>query len=317
LGLPFSVVIRHSKYCDSPLQLDQLPFVYIQIPHDASVKSLCLEFFEAIDRALGYTDYKREAKRAGGIAEMVILIVRVATAVSLGVLFIDELQNLRVARGPNIVIVLNLFSRLVELAGVSVYTSGTPSLRTIFTAGTANQRKLFLAGEIGFPLMEEDSPELNDFMETLWDYQYVRNRGELTPSVRRAWFDGGAGNPAFMVLVFALAQRNEIGGREVVDELSLQMAAKRHMATLQPAVAAMRIGDDTALDGMNVRNELSDLREQLGMPNLDVGAYRAETDEEFGGVESSGTEPARKRRGTPKGPVRKDLPQSEDPLNMR
>src|SRR5439155_27066275 len=100
-----------------------------------------------------------------------------------------------------------------------------------------------LAGEVNFPLMEWQSPELDDFMDVFWGYHYVKSPGPLIPSIRQAWYLAGAGNPAFMVLAYALAQRNEIGGREVVDETAFELAAKRHMATLQPAIRAMRIGN--------------------------------------------------------------------------
>jgi len=320
LGMPFGIVIRHKRYAGEPLDVDQLPFIYIQIPHDGTVKSLCLSFFEAIDDAMGYTEYSKVAKRVGGIAEMTILMARVATALSLGVLFVDELQSLKVARGPNIVIVLNLFSRLVERAGISVYTSGTPSIRSILTPGTANTRKISLGGELEFPLMKEGSAELRDFMTKLWDYQYVKNPRELTEPIQKAWFEYGAGNPAFMVLVFALAQRNEIGGkREFVDELSIELAGRRHMATLQPAIRAMRIGTPSAimaLDGMTVGDQLSALRSELGMPTLNAKAYRGNSGDEFEEIDESDSRPTRKSAPKPAEADESELPDAEDPLNM-
>jgi len=318
LSANFAVVIRHEQYKGQKLTLDQLPHLYLQIPFDATVKSFCLGFLLAIDDAMGYTDFYRYGLAAGGIAEMVILMARAATTVSLGMIFIDGFENLRVARGPSIVIMLNLLSALVELVGISVVCSGTPDVQEVLKPGAANQRKLELSGEIFFPLMKWDSDELNDFMSVLWGYRYVTHSSPLTPEVRKAWFEVGGGNPAFMVMAYALAQRNELGGRELIDEIAFERVRRFNMATLAPAIRAMRFGRTRFLSDMEISRHINDLRKQLGAPALPNASFKS-TGDEFEEVvreqaKCAGTGTPRKGKATADS---YSLPPFENPLLLR
>ena len=323
LGLQFMVVIRHTAYKGQSLKLDQIPWIYIQIPHDATVKSLCLEFFRTVDEILGYSRYLAEAKAVDGIAEMVMLIARVSTTVALGALFVDEFHNLKIAKGPNIVIVLNLFSQLVERAGISVFVAGTPSVKSILQPGTANQRKLITGGEVNFKLMALDSPEFDDFATQIWKYQYVKRPVRLTPAIKKAWHEASAGNPAFMVLAFHLAQRNEIGERECVDHLSLAMAASQNMATLQPAIRALSLGTAEAMqayDDMDVSKKMQAIRDMLGLPPLNADAYAVGDEDDFPelvdkpGSQKPAKAPAARGRRVATGKEPDPLPKPENPL---
>ena len=95
--LRYKQVICHSNYHGADLKCHQVVYVLLRVPHDATLKSLCLQFFNEIDRLLG-TDYSRKAAALRNIAPMVDLMNKVATAVSLGFIVVDEVQNLRSAR---------------------------------------------------------------------------------------------------------------------------------------------------------------------------------------------------------------------------
>ncbi len=316
----FAVVIHHTSYQGRNLAFDQVPLVYVQIPFDGTIKSFLLNFCESVDRALGYSSYYQEALRVGSIAEMVSLMVRISDAIALGTLMIDDLHNLRVAKGPNIVIMFNLISSLIECAGISVCTLGTPSVKSIVTPGAANQRKLVLNGAFEFSLMRWNSPALLDFTEVLWSYLWVAHPVALTESIRLAWFKAGAGNPHFMVMALAQAQRNEIGARETIDELSFQHAATMNMAILQPAIRAMRLGTPTALlalDDMLVGNKLAELRQELGVTGSDTLHYVSSTSDEFPEVVRAEEKLKPKRTGASKSVGEEALPSAEDPFQMR
>jgi hypothetical protein len=251
LSLPLQVVIRHTVYNGEALNCSQIPWVAIEIPHDATLKSLCVQFFETIDDILGNTDYQKQARATGGIAEMVLLIAKVVNAVSLGMIFVDELQNLKAARGPQIEFVLNLFSQLMQRAGVSLLVAGTPAIESFMGHNIRNIRKLTSAGETRLDAMKFGSPELIDFQDTYWDYQWVKRKGRLTDEIRKEWFAASGGNPAFTVMSFMLAQRIEIGGRELLDGASFQRVAQTDMAMLQPAIRALCTGRKAALSGFD------------------------------------------------------------------
>lgn len=246
-SLPYQVVIEHREYKGQKLVCRQVPWVAIRMAHDATLKSLCLHFFEVLDQILGNTNYRRQAEGVRSVARMVMLIAQVANAASIGVIFIDEVQNLKAATGANTSFVLNLFSEIIERAGISLVIAGTPALASVIESNVRNLRKLNSGGESNFVQMRYGDPEFDAFCDTYWDYLFVRNAPPLTDEIRQAWYRAGAGNPAFTALAFMLAQRNEIGGREVVDALAFDRVSQVDMAILEPAIAALRSGKASLL----------------------------------------------------------------------
>lgn len=241
-SLPYQVVIEHREYKGQKLTCRQIPWVSVRMSHDATLKSLCLQFFDVVDHILGNTNYQRHARSVRSISRMVILIAQVATAVSIGVIFIDEVQNLKAANGTNATFVLNLFSEIIERAGVSLVIAGTPALASVIDENVRNLRKLNSGGESNFVQMRYGDPEFDAFCDIYWDYQFVKGPVRLDKEIRQAWYRAGAGNPAFTAMAFMLAQRNEIGGREVIDAAAFDRVAKIDMAILEPAIAALRTG---------------------------------------------------------------------------
>ncbi len=321
-SLPYQVVIEHTSYHGKPLVCRQIPWVNIRMAHDATLKSLCLQFFEVVDYILGNTSYRRQAEAVRSVARMVMLIARVATAASIGVLFIDEVQNLKAAKGNNAVFVLNLFSEIIEKAGVTLVVAGTPALASVIDENVRNLRKLNSGGESNFVQMTPRDPEFDAFCDTYWDYQFVTNPVRLTPEIRRAWHNAGAGNPAFTALAFMLAQRNEIGGREVIDAAAFDRVSKIDMAILEPAIAALRTGKAALLrnfDDLLFKEGCSSLRKLIAWS--DGNEAERFTDEEFPEIGTTLTPTSKGARATtkkkapqmPTAPAHIDIP-TEDPL---
>jgi len=320
-SLPYQVVIEHAEYKGNPLVCRQIPWVNVRMSHDATLKSLCLQFFEVVDHILGNTSYRRQAESVRGIARMVMLIAQVATAVSIGVIFVDEVQNLKAAQGKNSVFVLNLFSEIIERAGVTLVIAGTPALASVIDENVRNLRKLNSGGESNFVQMKFGDSEFDAFCDTYWAYQFVKSPLDLTPEIRKAWHRAGAGNPAFTALAFMLAQRNEIGGREVIDVAAFDRVSRIDMAILEPAIAALRSGEAQLLksfDDLLFKKGCVSLRKLIAWSDESETAYKIG---EFDELQKLTAETAAQPRRPPKKSIRRpsqdeivaDLP-IEDPL---
>jgi len=317
--LRYPQVIEHTQYRQHLLRCTQVVYLVLRVPHDATLKSLCLQFFEQIDHLLG-TSYAREARALRQIAPMVQLMNQIATAVSLGFLVVDELQNLKSARGGNAEFVLNLFSEIIERLGISLFVLATPAVQAVVAGSVRNARKLASYGETVLTPMRKRDPQWDDFCDTYWDYTYVKKKGPLDQKVRDAWYDVSAGNTAFAALAFLLAQRNEIGGREIVDEKAFARAAATDMAFLQPAIAAMRSGDPVklrAFDDLLFSPKYRALRKALGVKEEKPESATLEEFDDLVDEEASTSQAATPGRSRPKKRATKasddDLPM-EDPL---
>lgn len=317
--LRYPQVIEHTNYRGHALKCHQVVYLVLRVPHDATMKSLCIQFFEEIDALLG-TNYARQARSLRQIAPMVQLMNQVATAVSLGFLVVDELQNLKSARSGNAEFVLNLFSEIIERLGISLLVLATPAVQEVVEGSVRNARKLASYGESVLTPMAKRDPQWLDFCETYWDYSFVKTRGRLDEKIRNAWHDASAGNTAFAVLAFMLAQRNEIGGREIVDEVAFARTAATDMAFLQPAITALRSGDPTklrAFDDLIFSPKYRALRKLLGAKDAPVGkSSTAEFVDLVGeGIDFPSSRPKKSARRTAPTGHDSDLP-IEDPLVM-
>lgn len=264
--LRYPQVIKHSAYKGTELKCHQVVYVVLRVPHDATLKSLCIQFFDEIDALLG-TNYGRQANAIRNIAPMVELMNRVATAVSLGFMVVDEVQNLRSARGQNAEFVLNLFSEIIERLGISLLALATPAVQSVLEGSVRNTRKLASYGETVLRPMARNDPQWQDFCETYWEYSYVQKKTPLTKETLDAWHAASAGNTAFAALAFTLSQRNEIGGREVIDAAAFARTAATDMAFLQPAISALHSNDPKkmrAFDDLVFSPKYRALRKLLG-----------------------------------------------------
>jgi hypothetical protein len=277
-----------------------------------------LQFFEAIDKLIG-TTYARQAVSLRQIAPMVQLMTQVATAVSLGFIVVDEVQNLRYARGGNAEFVLNLFSELIERAGVSLLTIATPAVQPVIEGSVRNGRKIASGGETILRPMRPRDPQWTEFCETYWDYTFTKKKPVLRQEIKDAWYQASAGNSAFAAAAFTLAQRNEIGGSECVDETAFQRISATDMAFLQPAIEALKSGDPVRLrtfDDLLFSPKYRALRKQLGAAEQEAASGGNEEFEEIDG-ENDKKKSSRSSRGLKKtvSAVEVDLP-LEDPLSM-
>lgn len=314
--LRYPQVIRHTSYQGQALQCVQVVYLMLRVPHDATLKGLCIQFFDEIDRLLK-TNYARQARSLRQIAPMVQLMNQVATAVSLGFLAVDELQNLRSARGGNAEFMLNMFSEIIERLGISLLVLATPSVQTVVERSVRNARKLTSSGETVLQPMPKKDPQWDDFCDTYWDYSFVKKKGRLDKTVRDAWHDASAGNTAFAALAFMLAQRNEIGGREIIDAAAFARTAATDMAFLQPAIAALRSHDPNklrAFDDLLFSPKYRALRKLLGAKEVPLGKSIDEEFDDVDDVSGSGKNRGKSKTNTQKNAVFDGTLPMEDPL---
>lgn len=265
---PYCIVIEHTKYRGKPFKCLQVPAIRLSVANDGSLKGLCIQFFELIDAILG-TNYAREARSVRNTPAMAQLFIRVATAVSLGGIFIDDLHHLRAARGALAEMVLNFFSQLVEIAGIYLMLSATPALEPVLHKNVKNIRKVSGGGCSRFPVMSRNDEQWLSLCRVLWNrYRIVRQLEPLDTTILDAWHYASGGDPAFTLMSFMLAQRIEIGGREMLDALALRRVAETEMCLLRPAIDALISGDPKRLavfDDLVFKRGLKTLQQQLGL----------------------------------------------------
>lgn len=134
-------VIFHHHYRGNAFHYVQLVWLKIECPSDGSTKSLCLNFFQALD-GLFETNYVENYARRGHATteEMIKGMARLASLHAIGVLVIDEIQHLSNAKSGGSERMLSFFVELVNKIGMPVILVGSSTLFVLLIFPTLIRR---------------------------------------------------------------------------------------------------------------------------------------------------------------------------------
>jgi hypothetical protein len=138
------------------LQIIQVPWLKLECPSNGSLKELCKNFFVALDNRLGTQYRKQRGKARTGTDELITEMAQLAQIHGLGVLVIDEIQNLSVNRSGGEAPMLNFFVSLVNEVGIPVVLVGTPKARRLFAKDFSQARRSSGLGSVSWDRMTED-----------------------------------------------------------------------------------------------------------------------------------------------------------------
>jgi AAA domain len=236
--------IRHRKYRGQELVQVQIPWLKIECPFDGSLTGLCHAFFRALDRAIGEERYARRYRSIRGIVQLVHQIEQIASTHFVGVLIIDELQHLRVAKAGGKDNMLNFFVNLINSIGIPVVFVGTNSMISLFADVMRNARRATGLGLSDFRQPKADDPAWALLVDAAWQYQWVHHAEPLTHELRSVLYDLTQGVTDFLIKLLVLAQRHAIHtGAERLTVKLLRTIADTRMQLLKPALGALRSGD--------------------------------------------------------------------------
>jgi len=235
-------VINHARYHDAPLVLKQLVWLKLECPPDGSVKGLCMSFFEAVDRAIG-TDYFESFRTRGTIDYMMVRMTQAARLHCLGVLVIDEIQNLSLIKSGGQAKMLNFFVTLVNTIGVPVILIGTSKALPILQSEFRQARRGSGQGDLIWDRMKNDYI-WEIFVKSMWRNQWTQNKVVLTDGFRDALYEESQGITDIAIKIYAMVQIRAIGlGNETFSPSDLHIVAQEKLGLVKPMLDALRSGD--------------------------------------------------------------------------
>jgi len=242
-------VIYHKNYKGEPRSECQIVWLKINCPYDGSLNGLCLEFFSAVDKILG-TDYFEQYSGQKVLIDVKLKRMEIiASDYFLGILVIDELHNLNLAKAGGAKKALSFFRSLLENIGIPLIFAGTYAATELFAAGMQEPRRATDEG-----IIEAWRPSSNDihwenFVNVLEKYQWIgTSRERFCPEVRKKIYDLSQGITDFAVRLVMLSQRTAIEeGRDSLTVKLLNRTSERHFRLLLPAIEALRSGDPSKM----------------------------------------------------------------------
>lgn len=211
------------------------PIITVQTPYDCSVKGLLLEILREADKALG-TNYHANAVKARATTDALIGSVSNICLHSVGLLIIDEFQNICGKNGANL---MGVLLNLINSSGISVAMVGTLETKAFFADATfqLSRRSLGLQYDT-LPLGEH----FYNLCRQLTSYLYVRNDFMLTDEVVH-WLHAHS-NGVVSVVVSLLKDAQEIAilnGTETLSIATLNLAYKQRLTLLHNHITSKPI----------------------------------------------------------------------------
>ncbi|MHA2938395.1 ATP-binding protein [Vibrio sp. RC27] len=239
----YEQAILHPEY-----QHVQLVWLKLECPHDGSVKSLCINYFRAVDKALN-TNYQEEYVKVRSSAESLLGdIARVAALHSIGILVIDEIQHLNHFKSGGSEQILNFFVALTNVIKIPVLFVGTPKANEIFSPTMRSARRAAQFGSLNWGRFNRSSqPQKDDewekFFARLWKLQWFQSPVPLTVGIRDLFWEYTQGIAHIAVVLFYLCQvRAVIVGKELIDRKLVEKVYNEELSIVRPMINALRGG---------------------------------------------------------------------------
>lgn len=236
-------VIRHRNYKGRMLSIIQIPWIKLDCAPDGSLKGICLAFFQKIDALVG-TNYFEQFRKRSTLDVMMLKMAHLALVYNVGLIILDELQNICTAAKDVPAKVLNFFVTLVNTIGVPVVMIGTPKALTILQNEFQQAKRGSGQGDALWERIQNDS-EWDTFCEAIWRYQYTREVVPYSPEMRNALYEEALGIPFLAVQIYKLVQEDAIlYGKESFTEKDFKRIANKKMGLTKPMRDAMRAGKE-------------------------------------------------------------------------
>jgi hypothetical protein len=241
----YTQVIDHGDYHGIGINIRQVVWLHIEAPHKGSTKDLCMSFFRELDRLLG-TSYERTHGR-GTEGDLLGNMTVLAAVHALGLLIIDELQELSNIKSGGHDALVGFFLRLTNMINVPVLMVGTYKAAYILRRHLRHIRR---TTGIGIPEWGPLTPgkEWDSFVKALWRYQYTRTPTPLTPELSDVLFDESQGINDFAVKLYFLAQdrliaTNDGHDLEVIRPGTIRSVSKEYLRPAREILQALKHKD--------------------------------------------------------------------------
>lgn len=227
-----------------------IPILSVQCPFDCSAKGMLYEILRNLDVQIG-TDYYSKANRAKATVDMLIGSVSQVAINHIGVLVIDEIQNVINNKSGNALIAA--LTQLINSSGISICFVGTPEVSGFF------ESTMFLARRtIGlyYDNMKYDH-EFKEICQRIFQYQYVKNKTTINEAIIQWLYNHSNGNISIVISLLQAAQEKAIlTNREKLDIEILNETYKERMIMLHGYIKVPKISQTSKTKKKNIISDV-------------------------------------------------------------
>lgn len=215
-------VIHHET-----VNLTQITHLYINFPHNGSLKTLCKNFFDALNLAIRRPNTVW-LERRDNLETMLGKMQAAAIRFNIGILIIDEFQMWR-SKVENSKEVIDFLVSLINIINLPIVFSGTHAAKGKLESSLPVGRRvagfnvwdpLKLQAEQNYD--KEDKGLWDYFARKLWSYQYLSKPSPaFSPEISEEWFDCSQGIIDIAVKLYIQVQLRAIHSKK--EEISAEL----------------------------------------------------------------------------------------------
>jgi hypothetical protein len=231
-------VIIHPKH-----SVTQIVWLKVDCPHAGSLKGLCTDIFLGVDRLLGTNNFKKFGSKGNSEDYMLAQVAQLAHTHHLGLLVIDEMQNIaNERRGRDDL--LNFLVKMDNIIGIPVIRVGTNEAEPILTGNFRNARRGTGEGAVRWKRMENDQ-NWQFFAEGMWEYQWTKTEVPYSQEIGDALYEETQGIIDILIKLYKIVQWRAIslGGNEIITVELIHKVAEEGLYLVKPMLDAIRSGD--------------------------------------------------------------------------
>ncbi|HWP51461.1 MAG TPA: ATP-binding protein [Clostridia bacterium] len=248
----FPRVIKHPEGTPKQLVAYQITYIHIEMPPSASLKGLCIRILSEIDEAIGES-YLAEctAKRYSG-ESMMPVIQKACKAYGVGIIIIDEVQNIVGVRSEAAENILSFLTQLVNIAHTSICFLGTLAANKLFLRQLCIARR---ADGVQLSPMAHGR-EFTLAVRAMWGLLVTSPSTILTQALIDKLFDVSYGFIGRASSILRKTQEYLIvsGKDETITPEAIDFVVDRYFANSGEYVNVMKSGKLAAPEGMSMRD---------------------------------------------------------------
>jgi len=264
LNCCFPQVILHPEHPE--IVNPQIVWLKFDMPSDASRSGLCMTFFSAIDELLAPINSIKAAPpfaeqyRSSKIERMQEGIKTICTTYNIGIIIIDEFQNLNVAKAGGEKVILQFFDYISNKVKVPIVKIGTPASIKLFSKEFRTARRSANSGFCELGPLNEASQDWEFISKVLWQYQLVNHPQPYSEEIGVALYKFSGGIIACLGQLVKLANIEAIkAGSESITVKLLRGVYHKHFGLMKDALDALKINDKKEYEDLML---LSDFKQR-------------------------------------------------------
>lgn len=226
--------------------ITQVVWLKIDCPLDGSLKQLLQAILAKLDTLLDST-YLKQVGTKRTVDELLLSVAKILASHNVGLLVIDEIQNLLDASGVGQAKMLNFFVTFANEVKIPVFAIGTIRALGMLEGTFREARRMGDFGTCIWGVLNDQEWEF--FIASLWNYQWTSKYVPLTPELAQEFSEQTQRIPALVVRLFQLTQVEAIRlETEAITRDLIKKVANDNFRLVRPMLDALKNNDKKGLE---------------------------------------------------------------------